>query len=1425
MTHYRPVMPRADYATWGFNDLDAQTEEETAALGRAIAERAQEDWLHEQEIAQERAAFAAYAERQAALQQQAYRPTAADVEAETSAQTFTRPALSSGPEVAPPPSPASPLFETALPSDEDLAKQIAQELMGTQAHAGPGGWGLGGSPRDMASAPETPLPRSVTPEQQVVAERQARAVRQEYRPDLGPAGPFATVGEAFQGPLAGPGMGIARGISAAEQYAAEASAANIPQLQDEMRAALLRGDEQQAQELEQQINEWVAGHPAQVAHERNPANWAYEIGGGLAQGALATAIAPSAAAGLTRNVASAIVDPMNPLGNAAISAAGQVASAAGRGLGAAARGVGGALEREGPATFGEIGRAMEPQGFRAGPPFPDLPHPDYFQVVKREQGGWTIQRRRGPSIPETEYPQVNQDIREYVAAHGGEQADTGRRTGQWGYLPEGPGMPNLGEALAIGRVAEPPPPMARPNVWDPMADVAQATPGGKTALHNLNAMFDRVQAGPQRTMRSRWEQTSQWLEERIADQNAPLTRLGPTAERETGLYAARGAVASQRVEEGLLPVVEAAQGAERELNVFIQLQRDLEVATQPRFAGRDRLFGGGLHNETEIREALSQLHDDVGEETWVRLVQADGLRQIGANKLLDDKVAIGLVPLELADWLKTMHPHYNPTRVDEAAADFAGMHAQGQRGAALQSSNTIRRLSEFGHTEDTVLPLASYAEALRSGELAIQRNRLAQAILVDAFRSGVAEAVPNVKLTRGALTEPIEAATGETVRQARVASHFAPWEAPPGHISVMLHGERQLFKVPENVAEAATRLGEGLDPIGQGIGTKVLRAMAALNEPARAAFTSMSPQFLPVNMMADLITTFIREGARTTARIPAGWYHAALKDDVYRQLLGEGGLSGGLWGKSDEEVVRELIRGSGADLARRVQQEGGRLIKSPGELMRLFTPKELAREFGLDVIAGGVGGGISAASAPEDQRLQEGLKGAAIYAGARRPLRRIQEIAEQAPRIATFQGRLAKGELPREAALAARRVTVDFSRGGDAIKALNNVSLFLNAGTQGLLQLPRTLRDEPAARLRMAGLAAAATTAYLYNRQFPEYRDVPDWEKIQGQVLMLPGSEPNPDGVGYKRLNHVLMPMREWALFTAPLTYMFEALEGKTPDSWVKFALEAVQSYAPGVPKGEIPYLGLQAVRGPIEVATNTNLLTGNPIESRAMESLPQSERYNERTSGFAMSPAGKEIGKAFRLSPKKLDHLVKSEAGTLGNVMLEGSNVTAGREVVGVPLLSGLLRGVWRTYGGAIRDRQYGRYDDAYRAVEPQLTTELKATPDFQAATPDMQARMLAGEKRVLEEALKIEYGIAPRERDIGAPQKYHDISDPREETARDQELTEARRQGNKVLVAALERRITSAWHAWTKEQEKESGARGEQVRRRVQELVGAGR
>jgi Large polyvalent protein associated domain 38 len=850
---------------------------------------------------------------------------------------------------------------------------------------------------------------------------------------------------------------------------------------------------------------------------------------------------------------------------------------------------------------------------------------------------------------------------------------------------------------------------------------------GVKALEGTHAMWEKPPSRPVGALRA----GARWIEEKFADALADLNRVGPNAEEAVALFRGRGAAVQQAINDTVRPVLSlVGRDGELGFNDYLKLQRDIEVGSLPKFVGQDRLYSGGVKSVADAQAKLAELEQAVGPEVWQRYEQADVLRTRAFADLLDRKVTEGIIPRTLADHLAVEQPHYNPVRFLE---QVEGGRLPLSGGRFVMNTNTIRRLTRAGSEADTQKPLEAFVAAMAEGELAIWKNRTSRAVIGDLRSNpeyaGLVARVPNVKLTTGTEirrgVEPgMTAAIGpehysnqlrewEAARraareagmpfteprpkapdvQATVAGHKPPIDIP-GVVSVFEDGERVFYKVPEPIERAM----KNLDPAQLHLWERVVSGM---NQLTRAGLTTLSPSFTLTNVLADAVTTFVREGAATAARIPRGWWHAARMDQVYRDYVAAGAGQAGYWNKPPEEVLNEIRR------------TGGIVVN---------TPKELAALVGKNVAAGGVGAGVTAASLdPNDPNYGAKVGAAGLgFAAARPAISRANEILELGPRLATFEARQAAGQTAQQAGLAARRVTIDFQRQGEATRHMNAFLLFFSAGVGGALQTPRTLRDNPSSRLRLAGLTTAVAGSYLWNRQFPEYADVPQYIKDQFGVVMLPGSTP-------EDMKYLTVPLREWSVFSAPLSYALRKMDENDPRAIGDAAKDFIGQYTPAVGAaaseqgvgGSAAQFIPPAGRTAVELLANKNFYTGNRIVPGSLEGLPKSEQITERTSRLAQSAFGQTVGGLLGLSPVQFDFAVRGVFGTLGRTILDYSNVVGGQPTEGTLVLSGLARGVLRTYGGQVDEDLRNLRDATRDQYAQELVDAFRASPGAASLLP----------------------------------------------------------------------------------------------------------
>ncbi len=221
------------------------------------------------------------------------------------------------------------------------------------------------------------------------------------------------------------------------------------------------------------------------------------------------------------------------------------------------------------------------------------------------------------------------------------------------------------------------------------------------------------------------------------------------------------------------------------------------------------------------------------------------------------------------------------------------------------------------------------------------------------------------------------------------------------------------------------------------------------------------------------------------------------------------------------------------------------------------------------------------------------------------------------------------------------------------VRVLTQVVPFLNAYIQGMDTLIRAMRGEgisgrekKEAQILFAQTAlkiAALSTIYaMAVGGDEEYQKLDDRQKIRSFII---------PGTGFK------VPVAsEVAMLTKAIpemTWQYINREGtENPMDSTKLMQAIGQSFADGLLG---PNLMPQALRAGVEVVTNHDFLTGNPIVGRGLENLATSEQFTENTSQLAKLVGGTGI-----ISPVNLDHLIKGYGGTMAAGVLYATDATA---------------------------------------------------------------------------------------------------------------------------------------------------------------------
>lgn len=421
----------------------------------------------------------------------------------------------------------------------------------------------------------------------------------------------------------------------------------------------------------------------------------------------------------------------------------------------------------------------------------------------------------------------------------------------------------------------------------------------------------------------------------------------------------------------------------------------------------------------------------------------------------------------------------------------------------------------------------------------------------------------------------------------------------PGTISYMDNGKRIVYEVPRWLEHEAKTLSS----IPK---TSLESAASAINSVSKTGFTGMNVAFYAPNLGIDALTAMINEGvgpARLLKRLALSLKDVVSEDKLLAQMRREGGDVFGFFGKSTEELSREAAK------------KGSLILKNPWDWKRVM--------------------------------------GAPIEA-----IEKVGHAVEMSTRSAVFEKKLSEGMALERAILAARRGTVDFSRSGELVRRANAFYIYLNAGVQGSLLPWRMLRDHPKSRLFLAGLMSSMVGNYAWNRQFPEYDDVPDRLKYGAYLFMIPSNEYDKQGNKVPHYITMIPNNREWAFFTAPIVYTLRKLDQRAPEDFGTYLSAIGQNVNP---LSQITQGGTatptQLGSTVSELAMNKDTYRDKPIVPPELEGRPAAEQYDNNTPEIY-----RRIGKALKTSPMKLQYFIDNVFGGVGQQIVSGMNAVLGK-------------------------------------------------------------------------------------------------------------------------------------------------------------------
>ena len=302
---------------------------------------------------------------------------------------------------------------------------------------------------------------------------------------------------------------------------------------------------------------------------------------------------------------------------------------------------------------------------------------------------------------------------------------------------------------------------------------------------------------------------------------------------------------------------------------------------------------------------------------------------------------------------------------------------------------------------------------------------------------------------------------------------------------------------------------------------------------------------------------------------------------------------------------------------------------------------------------------------PEVRALQEqGIIGGHVFAGTMSDMRTVAQqiaqgktgweklwakadrmaiVADESARLTLYNGFVKKGMSPMEATLATLE-SQNFTKHGysPSMKMLSTMIPFFNAQVQGLNTFARAFtgsslfEDKLGVKQRFLARGAVLsgmTMIYAALMQNNEaYKNATEEERAGYWFIPLPG---------FKEPLRVPIPFEAGIVFKALPEAMFNLAmtDSKSKDVLPALGKQVLNS-VPGMSNMGLP----QGIKPVIEIATNTNFFTGNPIESQRQRAELPGYRYSANTTELS-----KMIGKSLGISPVMMDHFISSTTSSTG--------------------------------------------------------------------------------------------------------------------------------------------------------------------------------
>ncbi|WP_339188321.1 LPD38 domain-containing protein [Paenibacillus sp. FSL R5-0490] len=585
----------------------------------------------------------------------------------------------------------------------------------------------------------------------------------------------------------------------------------------------------------------------------------------------------------------------------------------------------------------------------------------------------------------------------------------------------------------------------------------------------------------------------------------------------------------------------------------------------------------------------------------------------------------GLISPQLFNSLRESNPNYAPMqRQFKLSEKFSQPFTMKQGNAFSGQKAPIKEVSATGSVRNIVDPRRTIIESTGAWVNASLRNRVMQS-LVDAVRrepdafKGVAEIVqapkgqPNLKqvLSEGDQMDFMNMLNDDfnkLFNRTRLDQDNV--------IRAMYKGEPVYLQIHDPEAVKA------LSGMGTETSNVVLDAIGKLSTATKYSATGpFAPMFAVKGFFMDTPQALIQSKNPAMHMVDLG--HALISSIADSLPKGTPGV------ESIRSLAQEYRRVGGGYSAILRGDRG--LKKGVSQLNRdpLLSPQNVAKTAGKAV------------------------------ASPFKALSKFGDMGENLNRMAGYQGELRRRGFDRTpenitAALnESREITTNFSRRGNLSTQVEKFVPYSNAAMQGLRRFAVQWKKNPVKTMLLVGgtILLPKALELMSHYDDPDYRKIPAREKYRN--LILGKTE---DG----KFNKVPIPM-EYGAMGGLFADILESVYLDNPQAFKGSAEAMVNAFLPpqlsgvaaplarGEGLGEMIVGGVNSTVLSPFMAVGANVdYAGRPIESRALEGNSPVNRYDERTSQVAI-----ELANYLKMSPKKIDYLIRSYGGDPARLLL----------------------------------------------------------------------------------------------------------------------------------------------------------------------------